>query len=97
MTSITESSDNILYYSDKYNKCFMLDDLNSQNFDIEKNLTVNGVFDKQNKLINKENTEKYLNLLYDVLVETHQNISENVDANLTKYLNISEIINASKN
>ena len=97
MATKIDKPDNLLYYSDKYNKCFMIDDQNNPNFDIEKNFTVNGVYDKQNKVINKENTEKYLQLLYDVLVETHQSISVNVDANLTKYLNISEIINASKN
>lgn len=96
MDTASKSQEKLLFYSDKYNKCFMIDDLNETNFDINKNLTVNGVFDKVHSKINRDNAQKYSELLFDVLKETHESISVNVDQNLTKYLNISQVFSESK-
>ena len=59
MDTASKSKEKLLFYSDKYNKCFMIDDLNETNFDINKNLTVNGVFDKIHSKINRDNAQKY--------------------------------------
>lgn len=91
-----DSADKLLYYSDKDNKLFLIDELNDVNFDLDKNFLVNGVFDKDNKIINKENAQKYINALYNVQKDTYENICESVDKNQYKYQNISQIFSESK-